>query len=156
MLYNFRKQIWKTGRVWPCFIRCASFKWLRCWLDGQKSTNTQRNTFHRALKNNCRFEVSFPSAKSSFRSWGGNSSCAVLSCVELTQRASHFDVRGWSEKFPTSTWMDTSLYVRKTKIQSKQWIAKREPAPKKAKTVFSTGDWRWWWRLYFGIVLELF
>ena len=30
-------------------------------------------------------------------------------------------------------------YTPETKIQSKQWTAKGEPAPKKAKTVFSAG-----------------
>ncbi|KAJ0183454.1 hypothetical protein K1T71_001430 [Dendrolimus kikuchii] len=36
-----------------------------------------------------------------------------------------------------ATWIHH--YTPETKIQSKQWAAKREPAPKKAKTVFSDG-----------------
>ncbi|GFU86048.1 histone-lysine N-methyltransferase SETMAR [Trichonephila clavipes] len=35
------------------------------------------------------------------------------------------------------TWVDP--YNPETKIQSKQWTAKKEPAPKKAKTVFFAG-----------------
>src|SRR5436189_769022 len=35
------------------------------------------------------------------------------------------------------TWIH--YYTPETKIQSKQWTAKRKPAPKKTKTVFSAG-----------------
>ena len=42
-------------------------------------------------------------------------------------------------------------YTPETKIQSKQWTAKVEPAPKKAKTVFRLGKL---WRLFFGIVMK--
>lgn len=41
------------------------------------------------------------------------------------------------------TWIQnkttTTKQTTKTKLQPKQWTAKKEPAPKKAKTVFSTG-----------------
>src|SRR5436189_5524165 len=44
-------------------------------------------------------------------------------------------------------------YTPETKIQSKQWTAKGEPAPKKQKLFFRLGKC---WRLFFGIGMELF
>ena len=41
-------------------------------------------------------------------------------------------------------------YEHETKIQSKQWTAKGEPAPKKQKLFFQLGKW---WQLFFGIVI---